>query len=213
MLMNRYQTTIKTFNNVAEQYWHKFKNFKLYEATYDWFCEHLPDGKFNLLEIACGPGNVSRYLLSKNPKASLLGIDLAPNMITLAKLHNPEAEYRVMDCRDISSLDQSFDAVMCGFCVPYLCWQDCQRLIQDISQLLHPGGLLYISTTAGDKTNEGYQGSESAAGAVYVHFHDIKALKHCIKNADLVILDSKKLTHMHNQQSTKDVFIIAKKPS
>jgi len=210
--MDKYQKTIETFNAVADKYWDKFKDFELYQATYDGFIKHLPEGQVDLLEIACGPGNVSRYLLNKKPNINLLGIDLAPNMIKLARKHNQQAAYQVMDCRTIISLDQSFDAIMCGFCMPYLSWQDSLILIQDMCQLMKPGGLLYLSTTEGQKANEGFHGSNSAKGAIYVHFHDIEEIQGQLELMGMGILDVNRLTHIHNQKPTVDVFILARKP-
>jgi SAM-dependent methyltransferase len=210
--MDKYQKTIETFNTVAEQYWDKFKDFALYEPTYDWFCAHLPDGQIEVLEIACGPGHVSRYLLNKNPTIKLLGIDLAPNMVKLAQRHNSKAAFQIMDCRNILALAQSFAAIMCGFCLPYLSWQDSQKLIDDMCQLIKPGGLLYISVTEGESSQQGFQGSDSARGSVYVHYHDIEAIQDKLKVAGMEILGTKHLSHIHNQQTTKDVFILARKP-
>lgn len=212
-LMDKYQNTIKTFNNVAEAYWQKFKDFQLYQPTYDWFCEHLADDHIDLLEIACGPGNVSHYLLNKKPKIKLLGIDLAPNMVKLAQQHNQQATYQVMDCRSIDSIEQTFDAIICGFCIPYLSWQDSQVLFQNMYQLMKSGSILYLSTTEGKHTNEGYQGSKSATGAIYVHYHDIEAIQLQLDQVGMDVIGVKRLTHIHNKVPTTDVFILAKKPN
>lgn len=210
-MTEKYQKTIDTFNNVAEQYWDKFKDFGLYQPTYDWFIQHLPGGKHDVLEIACGPGNVSQYLLNKNPNIKLFGIDLAPNMVKLAQQHNPQAVFQVMDCREIDSLKVPYDAIMCGFCMPYLSWTDTQSLIQNMAQLLNVDGILYVSLTEGDKTKEGYQGSKSAAGAIYVHYHDTEEIQRQLEHAGMSVIGIKKLTHIHNHQTTEDIFILAKK--
>ncbi len=57
--MDKYQTTIQTFNEVAEQYLHKFKDFELYQPSYNWFLQALEPNKNSVLEVACGPGQVS----------------------------------------------------------------------------------------------------------------------------------------------------------
>ena len=36
-------------------------------------------------EIGCGPGNITKYILSKLPDLNIFGIDIAPNRIELAK--------------------------------------------------------------------------------------------------------------------------------
>ena len=42
-----------------------------------------------LFEIGCGPGNITKYLIYKNPNYKILATDAAPNMIALAKKNNP----------------------------------------------------------------------------------------------------------------------------
>ena len=213
--MNKYQQTIETFDAVAEQYWQKFKDFKLYQPSYDWFCDYLPQhppqNQVDLLEIACGPGNVSHYLLKKNPSIKLCGIDLAPKMVALAKKHNPQAQYSLLDCRQILSLNQTFDAIMCGFCIPYISEHDYQKLIKDMAAMLNPSGVLYLSTTLGSQSEEGFKGSSSANGAVYVHYHALDDILNCLTHHGLQIIGHKNLIHRHNEQSTEDVFILAKK--
>lgn len=35
---------------------------------------------------------------------------------------------------------------MCGFCLPYLSKEETEKLINDVSRLLNPEGVFYIST-------------------------------------------------------------------
>jgi trans-aconitate methyltransferase len=103
--------------------------------------------------LGCGPGQVSHYLLNKRPDLKLLGIDLAPNMIRLPKQLNPGVDCRMMDVRQVRTLQQSFDAVFAGFCLPYLPLTDVRQLLQNLSDMLHSGGLLYLSLATGSDDN------------------------------------------------------------
>jgi len=38
-----------------------------------------------VLELACGPGNITKCLLSKRPDLEILATDIAPNILELAK--------------------------------------------------------------------------------------------------------------------------------
>src|SRR5690606_3808601 len=97
------------------------------------------------LEIGCGPGNITKYLLSKKPDFDILGIDIAPNMVELAKQNNPTAHFALMDCRQINQLDTKFDGIIGGFCLPYLTRVESEKLISDASDLLNDNGLIYLS--------------------------------------------------------------------
>ena len=84
-LGNRYKQTFETWNKAAWRYQDKFMDLNLYNDTYDLICNYLNRPNSKILEIGCGPGNITRYILSKRPDLDVFGIDIAPNMIELAK--------------------------------------------------------------------------------------------------------------------------------
>src|SRR5690606_38021251 len=101
--MDRYQITFQTWDKVAEVYQDIFMDMALYNNTYDAFCSLIRNPNPRIFEIGCGPGNITRYLLSKRPDFKIEAIDIAPKMIKLAKTNNPQATFRVMDCREIDT--------------------------------------------------------------------------------------------------------------
>ncbi|HKC68335.1 MAG TPA: class I SAM-dependent methyltransferase, partial [Bacteroidia bacterium] len=65
--MDRYQNTFETWNKLAHNYQGKFMDFDLYDDTYNTFCQLLEKPNAKIFEIGCGPGNITRYLLTKHP--------------------------------------------------------------------------------------------------------------------------------------------------
>jgi cyclopropane fatty-acyl-phospholipid synthase-like methyltransferase len=148
--MDPLQSTIQTWDTLASVYQDKFMDLDLYNDTYDAFCRLVAKPGARIFEIACGPGNITRYLLSQRPDYDILATDAAPNMVELAQKNCPEARFEVMDCRDIGKLPGPFDGVVCGFCLPYLSKEDVNKLIKDIAGLLATGGVFYLSAIEGD---------------------------------------------------------------
>ena len=148
----------------------KFMNVDLYKDSLDLFCDALKNNA-SVLELACGPGNITKYLLDKRNDLKIFGIDLAPNMIELAKQNNPTAEFKVMDCREISSLKKNYDAIMCGFCLPYLSKEEAIQLIKNASKLLNEGGIFYISTMEDDNTKSGFK-KGSKGDEIFMNYHE-----------------------------------------
>jgi len=171
-MTNTYHDTHRSWNNVAELYQTYFMDLDLYDDTYDAFCRLLEKPGARILEIGCGPGNITRYLLRKRPDFDLLATDVAPNMVELAQKNNPAARCEVLDCRDISRLDTRFDGIMCGFCLPYLSKEDCARLLRDCSGLLRPGGVLYLSAIEGDYARSGYETGRSTENTMFVYYYE-----------------------------------------
>ena len=52
------------------------------------FCEMIVRHNAQVLDVGCGPGNITKFLLSRLPNLEILGIDVSPNMLDLAKKNN-----------------------------------------------------------------------------------------------------------------------------
>ena len=152
--MNQSKSSIDIFNSRAEEYQDKFMDTCLYHDSFDIFCKMTSLENAAIFDIGCGPGNISKYLLSKRPDLKILGIDLAPNMISLAQANNPTAGFVVMDCREIFKINDRFDGIVCGFCLPYLTPEEFRQLIADCATLLKSKGTFYIGTMEEDALNQ-----------------------------------------------------------
>jgi cyclopropane fatty-acyl-phospholipid synthase-like methyltransferase len=148
--MNNYAHTIKTWDQLAQQYQDGFMDLNIYDESYTMFCDLLEKKNARILEIGCGPGNITNFLLSKRPDFKIHATDAAPSMLALAKINNPSITFEMLDARNIDKLKTKFDAIVCGFCLPYLSKTDCNKFIKNASQLLNINGLLYISIIEGD---------------------------------------------------------------
>jgi len=174
--MNHYKTTFKTWNKIAAIYEEVFMDLDLYNDTYAMFCKELTNDNPYILEIGCGPGNITKHIISKKPDCKILGIDIAPNMIILAQKNNPTASFKVMDGRDIDTLKSKFDGIITGFYIPYLSKSDCLSFVKNCSKLLNDQGTLYISFLEGDYKDSGYQ-TGSTGDQIYFYYHDLDILK------------------------------------
>ncbi|MDB5221477.1 MAG: Methyltransferase type 11 [Chitinophagaceae bacterium] len=179
--MDTYQETFDTWNKVAKLYQDKFMDLDLYDDTYDTFCEEVKIENATILEIGCGPGNITKYLLNKRPDFRIEGIDISPNMIELAKANNPTVNFKVMDCREIDKLHSTFDGIICGFCLPYLSESDSSKLVKDCGNLLNDKGVLYISFVEGDYSKSGFQ-TASSGDRTYFYFHTLESLRKELAN-------------------------------
>lgn len=171
-----YKETFATWNKIASLYQDKFMDLDLYNDTYDFVCSSIGKANPKILEIGCGPGNITKYLLSKRPDFDIFGIDIAPNMIELASKSNPKASFAVMDSRQINEIKTKYDGIVCGFCLPYLSPSDGQKLISDCYHLLKENGLIYLSFVEGDPSKSGFQVG-SSGDRIYFYFYDLEDLK------------------------------------
>ncbi|HWY10026.1 MAG TPA: class I SAM-dependent methyltransferase [Bacteroidia bacterium] len=168
--MDKTQIAVSIFNKYASEYQNKFMDVNLYSDSLDLFCKKITKQKASVLELACGPGNITKYLLDKRPDLKILGTDLAPRMIKLARQNNPAAEFKILDCRNISVFEKKFDAIICGFCFPYLNKNEALKLISDASELLKPNGVIYISTMEDDYDNSGFK-KGSSGEEIFMYYY------------------------------------------
>lgn len=159
------------FEKSAKIYQDKFMDVSLYAGPLNTFCNNITTNNADILDIACGPGNITKYLLDRKPDYDILGIDFSPKMLDLAQHNNPGAKFRLMDCREIDRIEKKFDGITCGFCLPYLTPEEAIELIVHTSRLLKPGGVFYLSTMEENDDNKSRYQISGTGDQVYVIYH------------------------------------------
>lgn len=209
--MDPYQTTFQTWNKVAALYQEKFMDLDRYNDTYDRLCGLIGPPNARILEIGCGPGNITRYLLSKHPDFKVEAIDVAPNMIELAKANNPTASFHVMDCRAIDTLPGPYDVIICGFCMPYLSKEDVIKLFKDTYRLLGNNGLFYFSTIEGDYSHSGFIAA-STGDESFVYFYDEAFLRQQLAVCGFEVPELSRKHYPKGDGMTTEIICITRKP-
>jgi SAM-dependent methyltransferase len=205
--MDKYRETFETWDKLAELYQAKFMDLTLYDESYDFFCQSIGKNSAQILEIGCGPGNITRYLLSVRPEYNIFGIDVAPNMIALAKKNNPAARFATMDCRNIAELKSTYDGIVCGFCLPYLSPLDAEKFISDCYNLLHENGILYLSFVEGEPCNSGFQ-IGSTGDKSYFYFYNIDDLSAVLQKNKFEIIKVFVVQYTKENNSTEEHTIV-----
>ena len=204
--MNRYETTFATWDKVAWQYQQHFMSIDMYDDTYTIFCNEIKKQQAAILEVGCGPGNITRYLLAKLNDFFIDATDISPNMIALAKQNNPLANCRVMDAREIHSINKKYDGIVCGFCLPYLSKQDCEKLFSDCHNLLHTNGLFYCSAIEGAYKNSGYE-TGSTGDKAYVYYYEENYLIELLRQKGFTLMQVIKKQY-HKKDGSSQIHLI-----
>lgn len=209
--MDQSKLAVAVFDKRADEYEQKFMDVSHYSESLDLFCDYLPGNRTDILEVACGPGNITAYLLNKRKDLKILGLDLAPNMIMLAQKNNPEASFLLMDCRDIKQLHKKYDGIVCGFCLPYLNKEEAIQLIENASSLLKRDGLFYLSTMEDDYEKSGMQ-TNSAGDKLWMHYHQADYLLKALEKQQFNVIFLKRMEILNTDKSEAvDLIIVAKK--
>lgn len=104
----------------------------------------------NILDIGCGTGCLAAKLAGYFPAAEVIGIDLSPEMVRIAKAHYPAANLRFLegDGEQLPFPDNTFDLVISNASFQ---WMDFGKAAEETRRTLKPGGRLMF-TTFGPKT-------------------------------------------------------------
>jgi len=99
----------------------------------------------NVLDLGCGTGTISMILKERFPKAHITCVDLAENMIEMARLKlssYKDIEFMVADFRDLD-FDEDYNAVISSLALHHLQPEE-QKLFYDrIKSWLKEGGVFY----------------------------------------------------------------------
>ncbi len=181
--MDPTQQAVRLFGEHAEAYAQKYADVGRYASSLDRFLSLIPRGG-HVLELACGPGNVTRYLMDRRPDLRMHATDLAPEMLAVAERTVPEAEHQLMDMRAVGSVQHHYHGVVCAFGLPYLDQQAAAQFIRDAAARLLPGGALYLSTMEDDPAKSGWEGP-SAGQPIFMNYHLAKDLDAVLRAAGL----------------------------
>lgn len=211
--MNNISNVKSMFNKYASSYQEQYMSVDSYKASLNEFCNYFSKKNTSILDVGCGPGNVAQYLLQQHSDFNILGIDIAPNMITLAEKNNPSATFKVMDALSLPKLNTTYDGIVCAFLLPYLSKEQAIEFINSTVNLLKKGGLLYISTMEDLNTNSKFQGaSHDKNDQLFINYHEMGYLTHALKEHDLdIVLSTQQEFHQKDGTTTTDLIIIAKK--
>lgn len=208
---SRYIETHKTWDEIAQLYEDHFMALDLYNDTYKTFCDLISKPNGRVLEIGCGPGNITRQIVDINPNLKVLATDVSKNMIELAKKNNPGIETKVLDCRNINHIQGTFIGIICGFTIPYLTKPDCVKLIFNCSNLLMEEGVLYLSFVSGDYKNSRFL-LGSTGLRTFFHFHELDFILQELASNRLSVLHSiQKEYKKSNTSSETHTILILKK--
>ena len=211
--MNTFTTSVQRFNEFALEYAERFMVIDSYLTSIDKFCDLISTDHPHILELACGPGNITRYIKQRFPASDLIAIDLAPKMIDIARQQVKGVDFRLMDVRDISMFDTTFDAIMCSFCLPFLSSQDTNALVEHCAGSLKKNGVLYLSTMEGDESMAGYEPTNfSGEQKIYFNYHQQQDLENALTACGFVIdRITRQDYHEPDGRITTDMIFIAKK--
>ena len=145
------QAELDKFDDLAQRWWDPRGPQKalhaLNPARLGYVDERVQLRDAAVLDVGCGGGLLSEALAQAGAKVT--AIDLAPNLLKVARLHGLESgikvDYREMPVETLAEqAPASFDAITCMEMLEHV--PEPASIIEACAKLLKPGGRLFLST-------------------------------------------------------------------
>jgi 2-polyprenyl-6-hydroxyphenyl methylase / 3-demethylubiquinone-9 3-methyltransferase len=148
---NFHQAELDKFGALANRWWDADGPQKALHALnpvrLDYVRERTRLDDARILDVGCGGGLLSEAMAQRS--ARVTAIDLAEDLVKVAKLHGLESgvqvDYRVQSVESLAAEQPgSFDAVTCMEMLEHV--PDPASILKACATLLKPGGSLFVST-------------------------------------------------------------------
>lgn len=142
----------RSYDNLAETYAHhiaaELTNKPLDRALLDAFAEMVQE-RGTVTDIGCGPGHVGRYLADRG--IPVIGIDLSPGMIAVARRLNPAMTFEVASMLELPVRDSSWAGITAFYSIVHLAPENREVAFAEFHRTLQPDGLLLVAFHVGDE--------------------------------------------------------------
>jgi SAM-dependent methyltransferase len=137
-------------------------------------------------DLGCGPGQVARYLQEQG--VSMIGIDLSPEMIRVARGLYPGIDFRVGDMTRLDLPNASLAGVVSFYSIVHCAPAELGAVFQEVRRVLMPGGLALIAFHIGDEVVH-VEDLYGAPVSLDFRFHVPGAIVEALRSARLAVIE------------------------
>ncbi len=190
--MNTRKSIAEAYDRAADAYaaalWNELEGKPFDRILLNWFETQIPEGE-TILEIGCGPGEVSGYLCALGAKC--LGTDLSERMIENAKRLFPGVQFELQDFFSLSYPDSSFWGVVAFYAIVNLTLPEIELVLGEIRRVLKDDGILLFSFHIfdGEEQSEVANFFDQEGNRLTFYYFRVDEIKALVERAGYRIVD------------------------
>jgi SAM-dependent methyltransferase len=120
-----------------------------------------------VLDVGCGPGRLAALLHERG--LQVIGIDLSPGMIEIARRDHPGIDFRVGSMTDLELPDGALGGVISWWSIIHLPRDVVPQAFAEFHRVLAPGGVLLLGFHVGEESTHKTSGYGGHPMNIYVH--------------------------------------------
>jgi SAM-dependent methyltransferase len=102
------------------------------------------------LDVGCGPGHVGRYLSDRG--VDVVGVDLSPAMVEIARRLNPALRFELADMRSLPIEDGAVGAIVAFYSLIHIPRAEVPAVLGEFRRVLAPSGRVLLAVHGGSGT-------------------------------------------------------------
>lgn len=143
--------TTEVYEAFAGEYRERNADRSVVAEQRDRFLDGL-DGD-RVLDVGCGPGWESATFAERG--LSVLGIDLSPTFLTMARRETPEASFARMDMQRLGLADATVDGLWACASFHHVPYDRADAVLAEFSRVLRDGGVATVTCARGQAERTG----------------------------------------------------------
>ncbi|CAN5286022.1 class I SAM-dependent methyltransferase [soil metagenome] len=213
--MQTKENIIDCYNKTAKNYADKFID-ELSHKHFDSFLlkafavENQDNGK--LIDLGCGPGQTTKYLYDCGI-TNIVGTDISPGMIAVAKNINPQPDFDIADMLSLKYPDQSFGAAIAFYSIVHFDYEQVSIALKEIKRVLKNNGHFLFSFHIGDNILHLDNFLEQQVNVDF-YFFETNKIKELLSATGFEIIDIiERQQYADIEYESRRVYIWVKKPN
>lgn len=106
--------------------------------------------KGQVIDLGCGPGQTTRFLFDCGMN-DIIGTDISPSMIEVAKQINPPISFEVADMLQLQYVDRSFGSAIAFYSIVHFDYEQVKVAFREIKRVLKEEGRFLFSFHIGEE--------------------------------------------------------------